>query len=226
MRRLSGGPEAVYEQRYPFMLPALGYPPKAVEPALDAKLLARHHDVLHAASVASLNAALAVEHPLQEYTLGELLMGLRKWPTAVRALIREHGGSHANHALWWNLLAPGAEASRSPQGRLGEMITRDFGSTEACLAALSTASLGQVGNGWTWLVKTATSRVAVRVLAHEDSPLLEGELPLVGIDGWAHAWRADAPAKDPAKDKVMQAAYVAAVLARVNWDVAGAQLGV
>lgn len=208
------GPDAVLNQKYPFTLPPLPYANNAVAPAVDARTMAIHHDRHHAAFVTSLNAALASQSALHQYTLGELLMGLRRWPAAVQAAIRLHGGGHANHALLWNLLTPGGPAA--PTGMLAEMIARDFESVAALTAALKSAAMGQVGNGWAWLVKTATSRLAVRALPNEDSPLLEGELPVVGIDVWDHAYALTS--------RHRRADYVDALLARLNWDVADAQV--
>ena len=143
-------------------------------------------------------------------------MGLRKWPAAVQAAVRNNGGGHANHALYWGLLAPGSATSAAPSGQLSEMIVRDFATLDACKAALKAAGLAQFGSGWAWLVKTATSRLVVRALPNQDSPLLEGELPIVGLDVWEHAYYL--------KYQNRRADYLDAVLARINWDVASAQL--
>lgn len=210
-------PDVVLSQKYPFVLPPLGYAFKAAEPAVDAATLRAHHERVHAAHVASLNAALAAYPSLHALTLGELLMGLRRWPTATRPAIRRDGGAHANHALYWKLLAPGAPSAAESGGKLAEMIRRDFVSREALQAAIvDAAAAAHAGTGWVWLVKTATSRLAIRRLPEEDSPLLEGELPIVGIDLWEHAY---AP-----QPLLRRRDYVLAVLARLNWDVAGAQV--
>jgi Fe-Mn family superoxide dismutase len=209
-------PDPVLSQKYPFTLPPLPYAANAVEPAVDAQTMGIHHDRHHAAYVTNLNKALESQTSLHQYSLGELLMGLRRWPAPVQSAIRNNGGGHANHALFWNLLAPGAATASAPSGMLAEMITRDFESVAALKAAMKTAAVGQFGSGWAWLVKTATSRLAVRGLPNQDSPLLEGELPIVGIDVWEHAYYL--------KYQNRRADYVDAVLARINWDVAGSQL--
>ncbi len=209
--------DAVLSQKYPFTLPALPYAPAAVEPAVDAQTMTIHHDRHHAAYVTNLNKALETQPALHAITLGELLMGLRRWPAAVQTAIRNNGGGHANHALFWNLLAPGAKSAAAPTGQLADMITRDFGTLAVVNTALKTAAVGQFGSGWSWLVKTATNRLAVRGLPNQDSPLLDGELPIVGIDVWEHAYYL--------KYQNRRADYVDAILARINWDVASAQLG-
>ena len=206
--------DPVLLQKYPFTLPALGYANNAVEPAVDALTMSIHRDKHHAAYVTNLNKALETQAELHQYTLGELLMGLQRWPAAVRAPLRNNGGGHANHAMFWGLLAPRAATASAPNGRLAASITREFGSPEACAAALKTAGLGQFGSGWTWLVKTATNRVAVRALPNQDTPLFDGELPIVGVDVWEHAYYL--------KYQDRRAAYLDAVLARINWDAASA----
>lgn len=209
-------PDEVLQQKYPFVLPPLGYETKALAPALDAATVQAHHQTVHGGHVQSLNTALAAFPALHEYSLGQLLMGLRRWPEPARAPIRAHGGAHANHALYWKLLAPGAATATAPDGRFGNMIARDFETVDACKAALREAALGVEGNGWAWLVKTATNRLAVRALFNDDSPLLDGELPVLGIDVWEHAYRR--------LYQEQRARYVDAVLARINWDVVGAQV--
>lgn len=209
-------PDAVLLQKYPFTLPALGYANNAVEPAVDAQTMMIHHDRHHAAYVTNLNKALETQTALHSLTLGELLMSLRKQPAAVQTAIRNNGGGHANHALFWNLLAPGAAGASAPSGMLAEMITREFGSLDALKAQMKTAAVGQFGSGWAWLVKTATNRLAVRGLPNQDSPLLEGELPIVGIDVWEHAYYLTYQNR--------RADYVDAILGRINWNVAAEQL--
>ena len=179
VRSLFARADAVLAQRYPFVLPALGYDVKAIEPAIDAQTMTIHHDRHHAA-------------------------------------IRNNGGGHANHALYWELLAPGSATSAAPSGQLSEMIVRDFSTLDACKAALKAAGLAQFGSGWAWLVKTATSRLVVRGLPNQDSPLLEGELPIIGLDVWEHAYYL--------RYQNRRADYLDALLARLNWDVASAQL--
>ena len=209
-------PDAVLSQKYPFVLPPLGFAPGAVESVVDARTMGLHHDRHHAAYVTALNAAIKPQTALHERTLGELLMGLRRWPAEVQVAIRNQGGGHANHALFWKLLSPGAASSREPSGRLAEMIARDYETVDACKAALREAAVSHFGSGWAWLVKTATSRLAVRTLPNQDSPLLEGELPIIGIDVWEHAYYL--------KYQNRRAEYVDAVLAHLNWETAGDQV--
>lgn len=216
LRSLFTRADDVLAQRYPFVLPALGYATSAVEPAVDALTMSIHHDRHHAAYVTNLNKALESQPALHAYTLGELLMGMRKWPAAVQSAIRNNGGGHANHALYWGLLAPGGPAAVAPSDQLAGMIVRDFTTLDACKAALKAAGVAQFGSGWAWLVKNATSRLVVRGLPNQDSPLLDGELPIIGLDVWEHAYYL--------KYQNRRADYLDAIIARINWDVASAQL--
>jgi Fe-Mn family superoxide dismutase len=206
----------LYAERYPFALPPLGYAPTAVEPAVDAATMALHHDKHHAAYVTNLNTALKDRPELHQRTLGELLMGIERLPPGVQLAVRNQGGGHANHALFWQLLAPRAPSAAAPTGRLAEWIVRDFGSVDACKAALKAAGVAQFGSGWAWLVKTATNHLVVKGLPNQDSPLMQGELPVVGVDVWEHAYYL--------KYQNRRAEYLDALLARINWEMAGTQL--
>lgn len=204
--------EDVLSQRHPFTLPALGYAQDAVEPAVDAMTMGLHHDRHHAAYVANLNTAVAAQPSLQGATLRELLTGLGNLPEGVRAAVRNNGGGHANHALYWTILAPGGDAQ--PTGELGRAIMRDFGSIAACIAALKAAGLGQFESGWAWMVRDGGGKLTVRASANQDTPLSEGLRPVVGIDVWEHAYYL--------KYQNRRADYLDAVLGRINWSAAAA----
>ena len=200
----------VLSQHYPFALPPLGYANDAVEPAVDAQTMGIHHDKHHATYVTNLNKALETQVALQGKTLRELLTGLATLPDGVRTAVRNNGGGHANHALFWMLLAPGG--AKTPSGALGSAIVRDFGSVTACLAAMKTAGLGQFGSGWSWLMRDGGGKLSVRGLPNQDSPLTDGMRPVVGIDVWEHAYYL--------KYQNRRTDYLDAVLATVNWDAA------
>ena len=191
------------------VLPPLPYAPEALEPHIDAQTMNIHHGKHHQAYVTNLNAAIEKAPELASWSIDELCSKINEVPEAVRTAVRNNGGGHANHALYWGLLAPGTATSKAPSGELGEMITRDFATLDACKAALKAAGLAQFGSGWAWLVKTATSRLVVRGLPNQDSPLLEGELPIVGLDVWEHAYYL--------KYQNRRADYLAAYWNVVNW---------
>lgn len=207
-RRLADVPS----QTYPFVLPALGYANDAVEPAVDAMTMGIHHDRHHAAYVTNLNTALEPHPALHRKTLRELLSGLSTLPDAVRSAVRNNGGGHANHAMFWALLAPGG--AKTPTGSMATAITRDFGSQTALFGALKAAGLGQFGSGWAWMVRDAGGRLSVIGLPNQDSPLSNGMTPLLGIDVWEHAYYL--------KYQNRRADYLDAILQTVNWDAVNA----
>lgn len=202
----------VLSQHYPFVLPALGYAENAVEPAVDAQTMSIHHDKHHAAYVTNLNKALESQTALQSKTLRELLTGLSSLPDGVRNAVRNNGGGHANHALYWGLLAP--NGAKAPSGALASAVMRDFGSVAACLAAMKTAGLGQFGSGWSWLVRDGGGKLSVRATPNQDTPLTDGMRPIVGVDVWEHAYYL--------KYQNRRTDYLDAVLGALNWDAAGA----
>lgn len=201
--------DEVLNQKHPFVLPALGYAPNAIEPAVDATTMSIHHDKHHAAYVTNLNTAIAAQPALQGKTLRELLTSLPSLPDSVRNAVRNNGGGHANHAMYWQLLAPGGKA---PSGELLKLINRDFGSVAACVAALKAGGLAQFGSGWVWLVhETPAGVLKVRSTANQDTPLSDGAHVLAGIDVWEHAYYL--------KYQNRRADYLDAVLGALNWDV-------
>ena len=210
--RLTRFADDVLAQHYPFVLPPLGYANDAVESAVDAQTMGIHHDKHHATYVTNLNKALETQTALQTKTLRELLTGLATVPDGVRNAVRNNGGGHANHALYWALLAP--KGAKAPSGALASAIMRDFGSVAACLAAMKTAGLGQFGSGWSWLVRDGGGKLTVRSTANQDTPLTDGQRPVVGIDVWEHAYYL--------KYQNRRSDYLDAVLAAINWDSAAA----
>ncbi len=202
----------VLSQKYPFALPPLGYADNAVEPAVDAQTMSIHHDKHHAAYVTNLNKALETQLPLQGKTLRDLLTGLATLPDGVRNAVRNNGGGHANHAMFWTLLAP--NGAKAPSGALASAIMRDFGSIAACTTAMKAAGLAQFGSGWTWLVRDGGGTLSVRGSANQDTPLTDGMKPIIGVDVWEHAYYL--------KYQNRRTDYLDAVLAALNWDAAGA----
>ena len=205
----------VLSQKYPFALPPLGYANDAVEPAVDAATMGIHHDKHHAAYVTNLNKALETQSALHDKTLRELLSGLSALPDSVRNAVRNNGGGHANHSMFWPLLAP--RGAKAPTGALAAAVTRDFGSLAACVAALKAAGVGQFGSGWTWLVRDGAGKLTAKALPNQDTPLSDGAWPVLGVDVWEHAYYL--------KYQNRRADYLDAVLAAINWDVASAAYG-
>ena len=166
-------------------VPSLAYAFDALEPHIDAKTMEIHHDKHHATYVSKLNAALEGHADLAAKPLEELLRGIDSLPESVRGAVKNHGGGHANHTLFWEIMAP--NAGGSPTGKLAEAIERDFGSFAAFQEKLTNAAANQFGSGWGWLVASA-GKLEVLARPNQDSPLMEGKTPLLGVDVWEHAY--------------------------------------
>jgi len=179
---LSGG---LPDLRYPFSLPELPYASDAFAPGIDAATMEIHHGKHHAGYVRKLNAALEGQPDLQAKTLGELLADIDALPDSIRTSVRNNGGGHANHALYWATMRPGGS---QPTGQLATDIKRDFGSLEGLRAQIKAAASGQFGSGWAWLVADPSGSLVVLSTANQDSPLMAGQRPLFGIDVWEHAY--------------------------------------
>ncbi|HYO16134.1 MAG TPA: superoxide dismutase [Thermoanaerobaculia bacterium] len=166
-------------------LPPLPYSFDALEPHIDAKTMEIHHDKHHATYVTKLNEALEKAPELKGKKVEELLRGIDQVPEAIRTAVRNHGGGHANHTLFWEIMGPGGGGT--PSGELAEAIQRDFGSFESFREKLTNAAANQFGSGWGWLV-ASDGKLDVVARPNQDSPLMEGKTPLLGVDVWEHAY--------------------------------------
>jgi Fe-Mn family superoxide dismutase len=171
--------------RYPFELPDLPYAHAAFEPGIDARTMQIHHGKHHAGYVRKLNAALEKAPEWQSKTLGELLYRLDELPESIRTAVRQNGGGHINHALYWSTMRPGGSAL---SGKLKETVQSQLGSMEGLRSELKAAATGRFGSGWAWLVSDASGKLSVRSTANQDSPIMDGLIPLFGIDVWEHAY--------------------------------------
>lgn len=170
-----------------FTVPTPPYGFDALEPVIDAKTMEIHHDKHHAAYVTKLNEAITKHPELEGKPVEELLKNLSAVPEDIRGVVRNHGGGHYNHSLFWPSLAPvgkGGELS----GELGTALEMAFGSVDAFKEKLTNAALGQFGSGWGWLVWTPKKELAVYALPNQDSPLSQDDIPLLGVDVWEHAY--------------------------------------
>ena len=192
-----------------FKLPPLGYDYEALEPAIDAETMKIHHDKHHAAYVAKLNAAIAKAPDLASKSIEDLLKNLDAAPEAVRTDIRNHGGGHYNHALFWQLLKKG---TGGPQGDLLKAIEAAFGTVAKWQEAFSDAALKQFGSGWSWLVLRG-GKLTVEATANQDTPLSKGGLPLLGVDVWEHAYYL--------RYQNRRADYLKAFQDVINWEFVG-----
>ena len=166
-------------------LPKLTYAFDALEPHIDARTMEIHHGKHHQAYVDNLNKALANAPELAKLAVEDLLRGFATVPEAIRTAVRNHGGGHANHSLFWEIM--GADGGGSPIGPLAAEINGAFGSLSSLQEKVNAAAMGQFGSGWGWLV-VADGKLDVIARPNQDSPLAEGKTPLLGVDVWEHAY--------------------------------------
>ncbi len=167
-------------------LPPLPYAYDALEPYIDTQTMMLHHDKHHAAYVQNLNAALEGYPELQAKSIEELIRNLAAVPEAIRTAVRNHGGGHLNHTIFWEIMTPGGP--KEPVGELAEAIKSTFGSVESLKKAFNDAGLKRFGSGWAWLILTNTGKLEVVSTANQDSPLSEGHYVIIGNDVWEHAY--------------------------------------
>ena len=166
-------------------LPKLAYAFDALEPHIDARTMEIHHGKHHQAYVDNLNKALAQAPNLAGKSVEDLLRDFGAVPDAIKTAVRNHGGGHANHSLFWDVMGPGGGGE--PDGDLGKAIAGAFGGFAALQEKLSAAAMGQFGSGWGWLV-VADGKLDVIARPNQDSPLSEGKTPILGVDVWEHAY--------------------------------------
>jgi Fe-Mn family superoxide dismutase len=171
---------------YPFELPPLKFAFNALEPAIDARTMEIHHDKHHGGYVNNLNAALKDYPELHNREIDWILRNINTVPETIRTAVRNHGGGHINHTLFWEILTP--KGSKTPSGSLAKMINDTFGSQDAFVEKFSQAATGRFGSGWAWLVVDPQGRLQVVSTANQDSPLMDGHTPLLGLDVWEHAY--------------------------------------
>ncbi|MBL0655459.1 MULTISPECIES: superoxide dismutase [Aeromonas] len=188
-------------------LPALPYAYDALEPHIDAKTMEIHHSRHHQTYVTNLNAALADLPELAALPLEALLARIDSLPAQVQGAVRNHGGGHANHSLFWQVMSPAGGGE--PGGELAAAILRDLGGLEAFKQAFTQAALSRFGSGWAWLVVDGRGKLQVVSSANQDSPLMEGLTPILGLDVWEHAYYLKYQNKRPD--------YIAAFYNVIDW---------
>jgi superoxide dismutase, Fe-Mn family len=195
-----------------FSVPDLSYAFDALEPHIDARTMEIHHDKHHAAYVTNLNTALEGTE-FAEQSLETVLTSLDSIPEDKRAAVRNNGGGHANHTLFWEIMGP--NGGGDPSGDLGDAIADAFGGVAELKAAVNDAGVKRFGSGWTWLIWDGTG-LAVKSTPNQDTPVMEGDEPLLGIDVWEHAYYLNYQNRRPD--------YLEAWWNVVNWDAVAARL--
>jgi Fe-Mn family superoxide dismutase len=191
----------------PHTLPELPYAYDALEPYIDAQTMEIHHTKHHQTYVTKLNEALEKAPELAEKPLGELLMNLDAVPEAIRTAVRNMGGGHMNHSMFWMMMAP--KAGGEPTGALADAITKDLGGFTQFTEAFTKAATTVFGSGWAWLVKDGET-LKVVTTPNQDSPVMNNQRPLLGLDVWEHAYYLKYQNKRPD--------YITAWWSVVNWD--------
>ncbi len=191
-----------------FSLPELPYAYDALEPVIDQETMTIHHTKHHQAYITKLNEAVAVHPDLAGKSLADLLTGINQLPESARTAIRNHGGGHYNHSLFWQTMRPSQEQN-TPTGNLAQQIESTFGSFETFREAFAKNAGDQFGSGWSWLVLNNGKLELVKT-ANQDCPLMDGKRPVLGIDVWEHAYYL--------KYQNRRADYVKAWWDVVNWD--------
>ena len=192
----------------PFTLPPLPYAYDALEPHIDAETMHLHHDKHHAAYVKKLNEALAKEPSFAPGNdVDELMKNLANVPESIQVAVRNNGGGHANHSLFWKTLSAKGGA---PKGDFAKALTDDLGGLDKFKEDAAKEGAGLFGSGWVWLVLDGGKKLTILTLPNQDSPLIEGHFPLFGIDVWEHAYYL--------KYHNLRADYISAIWNVVNWD--------
>lgn len=196
-----------------FTLPPLGYANDALEPHIDAQTMEIHHDKHHNTYVTNLNNAVEGTE-FADLDINELIGNLDKVPADKQTAVRNNGGGHANHTFFWELIAPGGASE--PTGALANAINAAFGSFDAFKEKFEAAGAGRFGSGWAWLVKDGDG-VAIESTPNQDSPVMDGKTPVLGVDVWEHAYYLKYQNRRPE--------YLKAFWNVVNWDVAAKNFG-
>lgn len=190
----------------PFSLPALPYPLNALEPHIDARTMEIHHTKHHQAYINNANNALKDHPALAEKSAEEIIANLSAVPEAIRTVVRNNAGGHANHSLFWTVMGP--NAGGAPTGDLAAAIHSAFGSFEEFKTKFNAAATTRFGSGWAWL-SVGDGKLIVESTANQDSPIMEGRTPVLGLDVWEHAYYLNYQNRRPD--------YITAFWSVVNW---------
>lgn len=189
-----------------FTLPPLPYDFAALEPHIDAQTMQLHHDKHHQTYVDKLNAAIAGKAEWEAMNVEDILKKINDVPEDIRPAVKNHGGGHSNHSIFWQLLSP---TKQEPSETVKAEVTKAFGSWDAFVEKFNTAATNHFGSGWAWLVKTSAGQLEVKSYPNQDSPYMEGSVPLLGIDVWEHAYYLKYQNKRPD--------YITAFWNIINW---------
>jgi superoxide dismutase, Fe-Mn family len=194
-----------------YELPPLPYDYNALEPHIDEQTMRIHHDRHHGTYVTNVNNALANHPDLAALPVEQLIQNLGRVPEDIRTTVRNNGGGHANHSFFWQIMAP--NAGGQPGGALAEAINQTFGSFDAFKDQFAKAAAGRFGSGWAWLTLDGSGALRIESTPNQDSPLMDGRTPILGLDVWEHAYYLKYQNRRPE--------YIAAWWNVVNWPQVG-----
>jgi Fe-Mn family superoxide dismutase len=166
-------------------LPPLPYPSDALEPHIDKQTMEIHHGKHHNAYVTNLNAALEKHPELQSKSIEDLIKGISSVPEDIRTAVRNNGGGHANHSMFWQIMGP--NAGGAPTGAIADALKSSFGSFDAFKEQFAKAGIGRFGSGWAWVIDQG-GKLVIESTPNQDNPLMDGKKPVFGIDVWEHAY--------------------------------------
>ena len=198
----------------PFQTPPLAYDYNALEPHIDEATMRIHHDKHHETYVTNLNAAVSGTE-FENIEITDLMKNISQVPSEIRIAVQNNGGGHANHSLFWDVIGP--NAGGEPSGNLLDAINRCCGSFDGFKRAFTEAGTKRFGSGWAWLVKKANGDVDVYSTANQDSPLIQGDTPILGMDVWEHAYYLNYQNRRPE--------YIAAFFNIINWNKVAERFG-
>jgi Fe-Mn family superoxide dismutase len=193
-------------------LPSLPYAHDALEPHIDAKTMEIHHGKHHQAYITNLNNSIAGNAELEAKSIDELIADLDAVPEEIRGAVRNNGGGHANHSLFWTVMGPGKGGE--PSGKLGDAISAELGGFDAFKEAFAKAGMTRFGSGWAWL-SVSDGKLEVSSTPNQDSPVMEGKTPILGVDVWEHAYYLNYQNRRPD--------YLAAIWNVIDWDAVAAR---
>jgi len=198
-----------------FELPPLPYDYSALEPNIDTETMKIHHDKHHAAYVTNLNAAVQNYPDLQNKEVIDLLRNINDIPEAIRTAVRNNGGGHANHTMFWEIMGP--NGGGEPTAALAQAINQAFGDFNSFKEKINDAGVKRFGSGWSWLVRDRSGNLQVISTANQDSPYMDGQVPILGVDVWEHAYYLKYQNRRPD--------YLKAWWNTVNWDAVAKRFG-
>ncbi|UGB32074.1 superoxide dismutase [Metabacillus sp. B2-18] len=198
-----------------YTLPTLPYSFDALEPHIDQRTMEIHHGKHHQTYVNNLNAALEGKADLQSKSLEDLLSNLDAVPEQIRTAVRNNGGGHLNHSLFWEVIAPSG-GNQIPTGKLADAINNAFGSFDSFKEAFTKAATTRFGSGWAWLVVDQNGNLQVTSTANQDNPIMDGQQAILGLDVWEHAYYLNYQNRRPD--------YISSFFNIINWDVVAEKL--